>query len=272
MEDDLYATFRELIRLPHGIILVTGPTGSGKSTTLYSALLEIKSDETKIITTEDPVEYQLEGINQIQVHPKIGLTFGTHAAEHPPARPGHHPGGRNPRPGNGGERHPGVADRAPGLQHAAHQRRGRGLYAAGRHGRRAVPGLQHGRGGDGPAAGARVVSALQRALPPEGATSCRPIFPWDALAAGRAPVSRGRLPRVPASGIPRPGRACSSCWSTTEEIRQLAHDRASSWTIQQAAVRQGMRTLRDDGWRKVLAGRTTIDEVLRVTKAKDPRA
>ena len=55
---------------------MTGPTGSGKSTTLYSALLEIKSDETKIITTEDPVEYQLEGINQIQVHPKIGLTFG----------------------------------------------------------------------------------------------------------------------------------------------------------------------------------------------------
>ena len=70
------ASSSELIRLPHGIILVTGPTGSGKSTTLYSALLEIKSDETKIITTEDPVEYQLEGINQIQVHPKIGLTFG----------------------------------------------------------------------------------------------------------------------------------------------------------------------------------------------------
>jgi general secretion pathway protein E/type IV pilus assembly protein PilB len=77
MEDDLHAKFQELIRLPHGIILVTGPTGSGKSTTLYSALLEIRSDETKIITTEDPVEYQLDGINQIQVHPKIGLTFGT---------------------------------------------------------------------------------------------------------------------------------------------------------------------------------------------------
>src|SRR6185437_3769589 len=75
MDDHHYATFRELIRLPHGIILVTGPTGSGKTTTLYSALLEIKDEATKIITTEDPVEYQLEGINQIQVHPKIGLTF-----------------------------------------------------------------------------------------------------------------------------------------------------------------------------------------------------
>ncbi|NQT16314.1 MAG: Flp pilus assembly complex ATPase component TadA, partial [Planctomycetes bacterium] len=75
MADDLHATFTELIRLPHGIILVTGPTGSGKTTTLYSALLEIRDERTKIITTEDPVEYQLEGINQIQIHPKIGLTF-----------------------------------------------------------------------------------------------------------------------------------------------------------------------------------------------------
>src|SRR5690606_20079662 len=68
-------TFRELIELPHGIILVTGPTGSGKTTTLYSALNEIKCDENKIITTEDPVEYHLDGINQIQVHTRIGLTF-----------------------------------------------------------------------------------------------------------------------------------------------------------------------------------------------------
>ena len=75
MEEETYQTFRELIELPHGIILVTGPTGCGKTTTLYSALLEINNPDIKIITTEDPVEYQLEGINQIQVHPKIGLTF-----------------------------------------------------------------------------------------------------------------------------------------------------------------------------------------------------
>jgi type II secretory ATPase GspE/PulE/Tfp pilus assembly ATPase PilB-like protein len=56
-------------------VLVTGPTGSGKTTTLYSALSEIKDEETKIITTEDPIEYQLEGINQIQVNHKVGLTF-----------------------------------------------------------------------------------------------------------------------------------------------------------------------------------------------------
>ncbi|HRX80420.1 MAG TPA: GspE/PulE family protein, partial [Pirellulaceae bacterium] len=75
MELETYTTFRELIDIPHGIVLVTGPTGSGKTTTLYSSLLEINSPDIKIITTEDPVEYQLEGINQIQVHPKIGLTF-----------------------------------------------------------------------------------------------------------------------------------------------------------------------------------------------------
>src|SRR2546421_1539692 len=75
MENDTYETFRQLIEMPHGIVLVTGPTGSGKTTTLYSALIEINTPDVKIITTEDPVEYQLEGINQIQVHPKIGLTF-----------------------------------------------------------------------------------------------------------------------------------------------------------------------------------------------------
>jgi general secretion pathway protein E len=67
--------FETLIRRPHGIILVTGPTGAGKTTTLYAALRQINSVEKKVITIEDPVEYQLEGVNQIQVKPKIGLTF-----------------------------------------------------------------------------------------------------------------------------------------------------------------------------------------------------
>src|SRR5262245_10101269 len=77
MLSDVYHTFKQLIVRPHGIVLVTGPTGSGKSTTLYSALNEIKDEVTKIITVEDPVEYQQPGISQIQVHSKIGLTFAT---------------------------------------------------------------------------------------------------------------------------------------------------------------------------------------------------
>ena len=75
MPEDVFNGIQEIVRRPNGIFIVTGPTGSGKTTTLYSALLEIKDEETKIITTEDPVEYQLDGISQIQVHAKIGLTF-----------------------------------------------------------------------------------------------------------------------------------------------------------------------------------------------------
>jgi len=77
MPADMLARFRYLIRRPHGLILVTGPTGSGKTTTLYGGLQELNEPEKKIITVEDPVEYQLERITQVQVNPKIGLNFGT---------------------------------------------------------------------------------------------------------------------------------------------------------------------------------------------------
>jgi len=72
---EMLGTINRLIRLPHGIILVTGPTGSGKTTTLYAALTEINSPDKNIITIEDPVEYQIKGIGQMQVNPKIELTF-----------------------------------------------------------------------------------------------------------------------------------------------------------------------------------------------------
>lgn len=76
-EADLLEKFMHVLKQPHGIILVTGPTGSGKSTTLYTALSSINSPTRKIITAEDPVEYQLEGVNQIQIKPSIGLTFAS---------------------------------------------------------------------------------------------------------------------------------------------------------------------------------------------------
>jgi type IV pilus assembly protein PilB len=75
-EEEDYKWFRRLIARPHGIVLVTGPTGSGKTTTLYAALSELNRPDVKIITAEDPVEYHLAGINQVQVSPKIGLSFG----------------------------------------------------------------------------------------------------------------------------------------------------------------------------------------------------
>ena len=73
--DEFLPQFMEVLNMPHGIMLVTGPTGSGKTTTLYTALSKINTPDVKIITVEDPVEYQIEGVNQIQVKPQIGLDF-----------------------------------------------------------------------------------------------------------------------------------------------------------------------------------------------------
>jgi general secretion pathway protein E len=75
--EPLLGKFNEMMAKPHGIVLVTGPTGSGKTTTLYTALQKINTPERKIITVEDPVEYQLEGVNQIHVKPSIGLDFAS---------------------------------------------------------------------------------------------------------------------------------------------------------------------------------------------------
>ena len=75
MSEAIRDDFESLITRPHGIILVTGPTGAGKTTTLYAALNTIVSDQIKILTVEDPVEYVLPGVNQVQVNPKIGLNF-----------------------------------------------------------------------------------------------------------------------------------------------------------------------------------------------------
>jgi type IV pilus assembly protein PilB len=75
MRDDDLVSFRQLIKKPNGIIINTGPTGSGKTTTLYAALQELNSPEVKILTSEDPVEYDLDGLVQVQVRPEVGLTF-----------------------------------------------------------------------------------------------------------------------------------------------------------------------------------------------------
>ncbi|RYZ82047.1 MAG: type II/IV secretion system protein, partial [Moraxellaceae bacterium] len=77
MPPDLVKRFRKIITRPHGLVLVTGPTGSGKTTTLYGALSELNKPEKKIITVEDPVEYRLPRISQVQLHEKIGLTFSS---------------------------------------------------------------------------------------------------------------------------------------------------------------------------------------------------
>jgi general secretion pathway protein E len=261
----LHERYGHLIRMPHGIVLVTGPTGSGKTTTLYSSLMEIKSEDTKIITTEDPVEYQLEGINQIQVHPKIGLTFA--ASLRSILR-------HDPDVVLVGEiRDQETAENAIQASLTGH------LVFSTLH------------TNDAPSAYTRLVdmgiepflvastveSVMAQRLVRKLCKECREAykperddlpkdFPWEEYQQGGKPLFRPK--------------GCRSCRQlgftgrqgifelcvTSDAVRQLAHDRSSSWEIRQAARKDGMRTLREDAWCKVLNGITTVDEVLRVTK------
>jgi general secretion pathway protein E/type IV pilus assembly protein PilB len=263
MEPETYRIFSELIRLPHGIVLVTGPTGSGKTTTLYSSLLEIKSDENKIITTEDPVEYQLDGINQIQVHSKIGLTFA--ASLRSILR-------HDPDIVLVGEiRDAETAENAIQASLTGHL-----VFstlhtndAAGAYTRIVDMGIE-------PFLVASTVEGvmaqrLVRRLCEQCKEAYQPTkdelpsdFPWEELN-GR-PLYRSVGCRT-CRQVGYAGRfGIYELMVTTEDIRQLAHERVSSWTIKQLALKNGMRTLRMDAWAKAMQGRTSVDEVVRVTK------
>jgi len=267
MAEDQYRTFREIIRMPHGILLVTGPTGSGKTTTLYSALLEIRDEETKIITTEDPVEYQLEGINQIQVHPKIGLTFA--AGLRSILR-------HDPDVVLIGE----IRDLETAENAIQASLTGHLVFstlhtndAAGAYTRLIDMGVE-------PFLVAGTVEAVMaQRLVRKLCKECKaPIetkredmprdFPWEQFQAGGKPLYRN----VGCRACRHTGFAgrmgLFELMTTTETLRQLAHERATSWKLKQAAVADGMRTLREDGWLKVLDGRTTVEEVVRVTKGE----
>lgn len=263
MEEATYKVFSDLIRLPHGIVLVTGPTGSGKTTTLYSSLIEIKSDENKIITTEDPVEYQLDGINQIQVHAKIGLTFA--ASLRSILR-------HDPDIVLIGEiRDAETAENAIQASLTGHL-----VFStlhtndsAGAYTRIVDMGIE-------PFLVASTVEGvmaqrLVRRLCKECKQEYHPNvddlpsdFPWEEL--DGKPLFRSVGCRT-CRNVGYTGRfGIYELMVTTEDIRQLAHERVSSWTIKQAALKQGMRTLRQDAWTKAIAGKTSIDEVIRVTK------
>ncbi len=266
MNPNLRASFDELIRLPHGIVLVTGPTGSGKTTSLYSALLDIKSEDTKIITTEDPVEYQLEGINQIQVHANIGLTF----AQSLRAILRHDP------------------DVVLVGEIRDHETAENAIQAA-LTGHLVFSTLHT---NDAPSAYTRLVdmgiepflvastieAVMAQRLVRRLCTACRQTytphredlpddFPWEEYQAGGQPIYQAVGCRK-CRNLGFAGRqGIFELCPTTDAVRQLAHDRASSWDIRQAALADGMRTMRQDAWLKVLGGVTTVEEVLRVTKS-----
>jgi general secretion pathway protein E/type IV pilus assembly protein PilB len=262
MDEETYRAYRELIEIPHGILLVTGPTGSGKTTTLYSSLIDINRPDVKIITTEDPVEYQLEGINQIQVHAKIGLTFAQSLRSilrH------------DPDVVLVGE----IRDLETAENAIQASLTGHLVFstlhtndAAGAFTRMIDMGVE-------PFLVASTVEAVMaQRLVRKICTACKETY------SPRPDELPPDFPLERFEGTLYRGVGCRKCRGTgysgrlgiyellisNDEVRQLAHDRASSWKLKQAAVNQGMRTLREDGWLKVLRGDTTVAEILRVTK------
>ena len=266
MPADTYEQFNRLIRLPHGILLVTGPTGSGKTTTLYSALSEIRSEDTKIITTEDPIEYQLEGINQIQVHSKVGLTFA--ASLRSILR-------HDPDVVLVGEiRDLETAENATQASLTGH------LVFSTLHTNDAAGAFMRlcDMGVEPFLVSSTVEGVLAQRLVRTICKNCRevdrpvidelpPDFPTERLFDTGIEVYRGAGCRQ-CRGTGYSGRmGIYELLVASERTRQLASERQPSTIIKNAAMEDGMRTLRQDGWEKVLQGVTTVSEVLRVTKA-----
>ncbi|WP_145301617.1 type II secretion system ATPase GspE [Crateriforma conspicua] len=266
MPDDVYQRFQKLIRLPHGIILVTGPTGSGKTTTLYSALSEIQDEETKIITTEDPIEYQLEGINQIQVHKKVGLTFA--ASLRSILR-------HDPDVVLVGEiRDLETAENATQASLTGH------LVFSTLHTNDSAGAFMRlcDMGVEPFLVSSTVEGVMAQRLVRKLCPDCRePDLCRQADLPDDFPYEQAK---ENGTVVYRPV-GCSACRGSgyrgrmglyellvaNDEIRDLATNQAASNEIKKAAVRGGMKTLRHDGWNKVMQGVTSIDEVLRVTKA-----
>lgn len=266
MPDKVYDQFQKLIRLPHGIVLVTGPTGSGKTTTLYSALSEIKSEDIKIVTTEDPIEYQLEGINQIQVHSKVGLTFA--ACLRAILR-------HDPDVILVGEiRDLETAENATQASLTGHM-----VFSTLHTNDSAGAFMRLGDMGVEPFLVASTVEGvLAQRLVRVLCSECKePYHPERDELPDDFPVEQRLNPNLQ---LYRPV-GCERCRRngyrgrlgiyellvTNDEIRHLLTQAGTTDVIKQAAIRAGMETLRVDGWNKVLAGITTIDEVMRVTKA-----
>jgi len=262
---DTYKTFKQLIDLPHGIILVTGPTGSGKSTTLYSALNEIKDETLKIITVEDPIEYVQEGISQIQVHHKIGLSFS--AALRSILR--HDPD-------------------VVLIGEMRDQETAQSAIQASLTGHMVFSTLHT---NDAPSAFTRLIDMgiepflvastvegvmaqrLVRTICPECKVAYTlPIedfpldFPLEDRNKGPAPTLwKGAGCRACRQSGYRGRTGIYELMVTGDVIRDLVVQRVNASLIRHEAIKGGMLTLRKDGWRKVLQGITTIEEVARTT-------
>ncbi|NLF22117.1 MAG: type II/IV secretion system protein, partial [Lentisphaerae bacterium] len=257
----------KIIHRPNGIVLVTGPTGSGKSTSLYAFLHEINRMDVRILTAEDPIEYEMPGVNQVAVKSDIGLTFARILRSFLRQDPDIVMVGEI-RDAETAE----IAINASLTGHLVlstlHTNDAAGAFV-----RLIDMGVE-------PFLVASAVAAvmaqrLVRRLCP----ACRRPVPQEAQHAGGIAlppfVRLGETIHEPA-GCDRCGKTgyrgrggIFELLQVTDEIESLVIARSSSTDIREQALAQGMRTLRDDGWRRVLNGSTTIAEVLRVTEEGD---
>ena len=265
--DEDYQKFKNLIRRPNGIILVTGPTGSGKTTSLYAALNELNTPDRKIITAEDPVEYYLPGVNQVEIRHEIGLDFARVIRA--------------------------MLRQAPNII----------LVGEMRDLETAQMGIQASLTGhlvfstlhtnDAPSAVTRlidmgvpaylvsssVVAIMAQRLVRIVCQKCKqPYHPGQT-----ALEAAGITPEQEATATFLKGKGCGHCNGTgyrgrmglfelmlmSSKIRQLAFRSAPTHEIRQAAISEGMKTLYMDGIHKVLKGATTLEEVLSVAKATE---
>ncbi|MFN3684241.1 MAG: type II secretion system ATPase GspE [Fimbriimonadaceae bacterium] len=263
MSPDLLQRFRKVISIPHGIILVTGPTGSGKSTTLYAVLQEIWSPTTNILTIEDPVEYQVPGIGQIQVRPSIGLTFAN--------------GLRNIVRQDPDVVMVGEIRDLETAEIAIHAALTGHLVFSTLHTNDAPGAVTRllDMGVEPYLVASSLVGVLAQRLVRRVCENCAvPDRPAPELL-----QAIGIGPEDQRTANFRRGEGCEKCQGSgfkgrigvfemflvDEEIRRMTVDRKSSTVMKQYAVeKQGMRTLLGDGKNLVLQGRTTPEEVLRV--------
>jgi general secretion pathway protein E len=257
--------FRSLISVSHGIILLTGPTGSGKTTTLYAAINELKCEQRNIVTVEDPIEYQLPGVGQMQIKPKIGLTFANCLR---------HILRQDPDMIMIGEiRDVETAEIAIQASLTGH------LVLSTLHTNDSASAITRliDMGIEPYLISSSVIGVmaqrLLRVICPDCKGPYKPPGPmlslWNKNA--KSSLSDAQFNR---------GAGCGKCLQTgyfgrtgifellvvNDDIKELVIKRSPSHVIQEAAIKRGMSTLREDGLRKALTGLTTLEEVCRVTQ------
>ena len=254
-DDYMLGRMEHYTSLPHGIFLVTGPTGSGKSTTLYSALKRINQSDKKIITIEDPVEYQMDGINQLHVNTQIGLTF---------AQGLRHIVRQDPDVIMVGE----IRDRETADIAIRSSLTGHFVFST-LHTNDAPSAITRltDMGMENYLITSSVVAVLAQRLVRVICEQCKAESGTRIAPDGNTVVCYA-------------GRGCERCFGSGykgrmgifelmelgDEIRQLIMKNADAASITNVARRNGMRNLREDGWLKVMSGVTTADEVMRVTQ------